>query len=227
MIKIGRKIGPYTVIAAAAPRRNSPLRFIGRCFCGRVNNVSFYNARRSKSCGCKTKEILRRARMKHGYCKLFGKETKVYKSWRSMRARCLDKTHKSYSRYGARGIHVCDRWLIFENFLADMGEPPKGATLGRINNDKGYEPSNCQWETPKQQANNRHNSRFLEFNGVKLTISQWANVIGVPHCTISRRLRLGWSIAKTLTKPPRRQKNSVCDFKPPQTRKGQNYKLAI
>lgn len=227
MIKIGQKIGPFTVVALAPRRSDHHSRFIGQCFCGRRKNVNFYNAGRSKSCGCKTKEIQRAAKMTHGHCKLFGKETKVYKAWRSMLKRCLDQHHKSFKRYGGRGIKICRRWKRFENFLADMGEPKPKFSLGRIDNDLGYSKNNCRWETAKQQANNRANSRLLKLNGETLTISQWAEKIGMPHCTISRRLRLGWSIAKALTKPPRRQKNSVCDFKPPQVRKGENYKLAI
>lgn len=69
--------------------------------------------------------------------------------------RCLVKTATGYERYGGRGIKICKRWESFKNFLADMGERPKGKTLDRKENGKGYSPRNCRWATPKQQARNR------------------------------------------------------------------------
>lgn len=81
-------------------------------------------------------------------------KTRTYKSWQSMKDRCLNPKATRYSEYGAKGITVCDRWLVFENFLADMGERPAGKTLDRKDNKKGYEPANCRWATYAQQTRN-------------------------------------------------------------------------
>ncbi len=84
-------------------------------------------------------------------------KTPTYNTWWGMKLRCLYSRHISFKNYGARGIKVCERWLKFENFLADMGERPEGATLDRFpNKDGDYEPGNCRWATRRQQ---QHNSR--------------------------------------------------------------------
>src|SRR5688572_15323010 len=88
-------------------------------------------------------------------------ETRVYNAWKNMRARCSYRGNPQWKDWGGRGIKVCDRWSKFENFLTDMGEPPPGLSLDRINNDGDYEPSNCRWATRKQQSVNSRRTRFL------------------------------------------------------------------
>ena len=78
----------------------------------------------------------------------------TYYSWRGMVQRCTNPARRDYPRYGGRGITVCERWLDFRDFLADMGERPEGRTLDRIDNEGNYEPSNCRWATPEEQMAN-------------------------------------------------------------------------
>lgn len=84
----------------------------------------------------------------------------TYRVWRNMHSRCENPNTPYYGEYGGRGIKVCERWFKFQNFLDDMGEKPEGESIDRVDNDKGYNPTNCKWSTPKEQAVNRRKRRY-------------------------------------------------------------------
>jgi hypothetical protein len=102
-------------------------------------------------------------------------------------------------RYGGRGITVCKQWLEFSSFLVDMGEAPAGLTIDRIDNDDGYRPENCRWATRREQQNNLSSNRRITFNGLTLTVTQWADKVGMSRSFLWQRLfRDEWPIKRAL-----------------------------
>lgn len=134
--------------------------------------------------------------------------SKTYSIWSNMLARCTNPKATYYDRYGGRGIKVCDEWLMFKQFLIDMGEKPIGKTLERIDNEKGYFPSNCRWATPKEQAENRSSSQLITYNGITQCLSDWAKQLGVQRLSLRWRIKNGWSIEEALTVPFRKFKGN-------------------
>jgi hypothetical protein len=118
--------------------------------------------------------------------------------WRDMIRRCEDKKNHAYNRYHGKGIFVCDRWHVFENFLEDMGERPFGLSLDRIDNNKGYYKENCRWADAKTQQNNRSNNRIIEYLGEIKTLSQWAEEYNIDVRKLHKRLKCGWDIERAL-----------------------------
>lgn len=131
------------------------------------------------------------------------KRCRAYESWKAMKERCLNQNHVHFNQYGGRGITICDRWLkSFDNFLEDMGDRPEGKTLDRYpNKDGNYEPDNCRWATPREQANNRETCRMLSHNGQTKTLTEWARFMGMTRGALKERIRKGWSIEAALGKP--------------------------
>lgn len=110
-----------------------------------------------------------------------------------MKERCLNPNCKSYKDYGARGIAVCDRWLKFENFLSDMGEPPEGMTLERRNNFDGYHPGNCRWATRAEQNRNKRLNVHINCFGFSLLLADVARTFELHLSTLRRRVNRGLS----------------------------------
>lgn len=140
------------------------------------------------------------AGLRHGHNKV-SKKTTEYSTWAGMLQRCTNQNNIAFENYGGRGIDVCERWKIFENFLSDMGRKPKGFSLERIDNNKGYSPENCKWASKAEQNRNNRRNKMLSYNGETLIMKDWAAKAGISYSCLRKRIKLGWSIEKTLTTP--------------------------
>jgi hypothetical protein len=166
------------------------------CSCGTKKRIRLQNLLKGRlqSCGCARSEINRaktgskNPNYKHGLTKTPG-----FLNWSNLRNRCLNPDNPDYPEYGGRGLTVCQEWQdSFANFLRDMGpQPARGMSIERKNNDKGYEPGNCVWATPKEQAQNRRNPKYK---------IKW-----ITNGSINKRIRIeyeippGWRKGITLT----------------------------
>jgi hypothetical protein len=158
----GQSFGRLTVLERAGISKGGRSQWLCVCQCDRESIVEGSNLRsgHTKSCGCWQTEVVRATglknsdRLKHGHC-AHHRPSSTYNSWLAMLQRCNWPKAMSYPRYGGRGITVCERWMKFENFLADMGERPPGTSIDRKDVDGNYEPGNCRWATRKEQRANR------------------------------------------------------------------------
>src|SRR6185312_10608693 len=110
-------------------------------------------------------------------------------TWRRMLLRCNNPKSTGYQHYGGRGIRVCDRWMDFQTFLADMGEPPQGMSIDRINNDGNYEPSNCRWATRQEQNSNTSRNVYVTVDGRRATLADLARLVGISRQRMHQRFK--------------------------------------
>lgn len=156
----GRRFGRLLVLSRTAPsttRREA--RWMCSCSCGGRVVVTGSRLRlgKTRSCGCLRREIARSVHTTHGHGSAARGQSPTYRSWASMIARCtMPSNGRNWKWYGGRGVTVCPDWRdSFEAFLCDMGPRPAGHSLDRVNSDGNYEPGNCRWATPIEQAANR------------------------------------------------------------------------
>ena len=195
----GRQFGRLSVLCRLPDKRWGRIHWVCFCDCGNIKAVSSKHllSGATKSCGCYRNEVTASRTSTHNKS-----NTKYYRVWYGLLSRCLITTNPAYPNYGGRGITVCDRWLDFENFYADMGHAPDDAyELDRINNEGPYSPENCRWVTRKLQSRNRRSNRFITLGGRTLCVSDWEYLLGFKKGVIFSRLSRGWPIQKALTTP--------------------------
>lgn len=192
----------HKLIVLSIDKNNGDVKCTCKCDCGELHIGSFY-----RIVGGYTKECSRCMRnsrsvraTKH---KMSG--SRIERIWSGMISRCYNKSSTSYRKYGALGIRVCDSWRYsasdFISWAIDNGYDDS-LSLDRIDSKGNYSPENGRWVTQKAQCNNKSNNRVLEINGLKMTVSQWADKMGVPETLIRNRIdRLGWDVERSVLTP--------------------------
>lgn len=195
----GMKFGRLTVIERAENRKSRTF-WLCKCDCGSlkpVNSIDMMGGR-IISCGCIRNENIIKFNTTHGLA-----HTRLNSIWKSMRKRCLNPNSSSYESYGGRGITICEEWKndcrCFYDWAIANGYADN-LTIDRIDNNKGYSPENCRFATMREQANNTRHNVFLEFEGNKMTIAQWAREINVNISTVWARIKRGCPIEAILSK---------------------------
>lgn len=131
---------------------------------------------------------------------MFG--TPTYSSWSNMLSRCNNPKTERYSRYGGRGIRVCERWHTFALFFEDMGTKPEGYSIERKDPDGHYEPGNCCWLPKAKQARNQARTVWVEFEGERYALPDLAEMHGIPPRVANQRVKgCGWDPVRAATEP--------------------------
>lgn len=176
--------------------------WICKCDCGNTTKATAGNIKsgKMKSCGCLRREMSANINHTHGMS-----NNRLYGIWTDMKSRCLNISRPSYKDYGGRGIAICTEWINDFNFFyrwAIKNGYKANLTLDRKENDGNYEPNNCRWVTPKQQANNTRNNKFYEIDGVRKTLSQWCDIYSANYQRTFYRLKGGnYTLIEALTQP--------------------------
>jgi hypothetical protein len=181
---VGEKFGRW-VVQEWTERRGTTQFWQCKCDCGTIKIVNGESLKKglSKSCGCLAKN----------WCRTHGMNgTPIYNVWAHMKGRCSNPKNIGWKHYGGRGISVCERWMKFENFYADMGKIPDGKTLDRMDNDGPYSPENCRWATEAEQKRNTRVTRFVEWEGVRMSVADFADKFGLTRKIVIARLDANW-----------------------------------
>lgn len=196
----GQRFGRWTVLCLAEPNKWRTTRWLCQCDCGKLKVVVGTSLRRGKSqsCGCLHNEFVKQLFTTHG-----SRHSRLYSIFRNMKDRCYNRMNRVYCHYGGRGITICEEWLKdfsrFKNWALQSGYNDK-LTIDRIDVNGPYSPENCRWVTMKVQQNNKRNGRTITFQGETHTVSEWADITGIPYYTLHSRIaKLNWPVERALT----------------------------
>lgn len=198
---IGQVFGSLEVIERF-PHKSKEIYWNCKCKCGTIKAIrgSHLKDGSTNSCGCEkfNTNIKRLTTHSQSY-------TRLYHIWVNIKYRCYNQHCNHYFRYGGRGISVCKEWIesyeIFELWSLENGYTDI-LSLDRINNDGNYDPNNCRWATAREQGNNKSNNQYYEYDGLKLTLPEWANRYKINYGTLYKRIKEhNYSIEKALTTP--------------------------
>lgn len=191
----GRRFGRLVVLRNDGRNKWGRSQWLCACDCGVVKTISGNQLQsgNSVSCGCYQRDTAGARWKTHGQS-----GSRAYGIWTNMVKRCENVRCAAYRDYGGRGIKVCERWRSFEYFLADMGHPPDGMTLERMDRDGDYEPANCKWATRTEQTRNRKSTVTITYKGATKPIAQWAEELSLSYSRLRGRIAAGWSPAAAI-----------------------------
>jgi hypothetical protein len=189
----GRRFGILVAVKVNGKTKSGNSKWLCQCDCGKKTVVvgSKLKIGHTKSCGClKTSQ--------NGLS-----QTRVYRIWKGMIARCENYLNDNYYWYGFKGISVCEDWHDFQMFYEWAIEHgySKGLTIDRINTNDDYYPENCRWVSQKKQCNNVSSNRIIQYKNNSFTVSEFAEFLGYKYWTVWNRLKLGWTPEKIATVP--------------------------
>ena len=188
----GMKYGKLTALKRAENRSNTTM-WVCQCDCGNITTVAAHHLKNghTKSCGCL---FVPKSHVMTN--------TRLHRIWAAMKTICTNPNFFAYKNYGGRGIHICDEWMnSFETFYewSMRNGYADDLTIDRIDNNRGYEPSNCRWATRSEQSSNRRSVHEITYNGETHNIKEWAEITGINYHTLfSRITNPKWSVERAL-----------------------------
>ena len=190
----GQKFGRLTVIKYAYTKKKAAY-WLCKCDCGKeiIIMANSLLSNKTKSCGCLRKDLLKT----HSLTK-----DRLYTTWNNIKQRCYNNKCFNYKYYGLLNITMCDEWkndfMSFYNWAMNNGYK-EDLSIDRINVNGNYEPINCRWATPKEQARNTRYNKIITYNNETHNLSEWAEIVGINPITLGTRLRRNWTIERALT----------------------------
>lgn len=198
----GQVFGRLTVLHRSNIGQPGRRKWLCSCSCGQTTIAIATRLvdGQKRSCGCLVADTLRRIATRHGKT-----QTAEHRVWCHIITRCHCASDRAYAAYGGRGITVCARWRdSFAAFLEDMGtRPTPKHSIDRRNNNGPYSPDNCRWVLRPVQNRNKRNNHLITFRQKTLCLAEWATLTGLSQTAIRWRLKRGWSVEDSLTRPSR------------------------